>query len=269
MHPWFRWMNETRATLAALAPDPDLPPADRDFLDHHYKANKPAVVPLARDWAAYDWTLERLAQHCGERIIEFQAGRAADPEYEPHTPALATKGTFREFRDRLLHGVENDTYIVSYNHRSNRDVFAELYADIGTLPSFVAQQPGTAPFWIGNQCLTPLHHDVMNSLLCQVVGTKHFRLVTPDQFDRIDHRHGLQSNLSNHGWLSDEDAQKRGIACQDFVIHAGEALFLPVGWWHCVRTYEPSITAAFGRFRWDQRNWCGSRFEALMLSNRQ
>jgi hypothetical protein len=132
------------------------------------------------------------------------------------------------------------------------------------LPSFIDQDPGTAPLWIGKSCTTPLHHDVMNSLLCQIVGTKHFRLVSPDQFGKLDHRHGLQSNLSYFSWLSDEEAERRGIAYQDFVIHAGEALFLPVGWWHCVRTFEPSITAAFGRFRWDQKNWFGSSFEALM-----
>src|SRR4051794_29046233 len=106
-HPWFQWMNETRAALAVIAPDPDLPPADLDFLDH-YKTNRPAVITLADDWAAYHWTFESLAEHYGDKVIEFQSGRGGDPDYEAHTPALARKGTFREFLARLLYGPEND-----------------------------------------------------------------------------------------------------------------------------------------------------------------
>jgi hypothetical protein len=109
-------MNETRTALATIAPDPDLTPADQDFLDNYYKANRPTVISLADDWPAYCWTFESLKQHFGEKCIEFQSGRVADPDYEVNTPALATKGTFSEFIDRLLHAPANDTYVVAHNH---------------------------------------------------------------------------------------------------------------------------------------------------------
>jgi hypothetical protein len=95
--------------------------------------------------------------------------------------------------------------------------------------------------------MTPLHHDLTNNLMCQVLGSKHVRLVSPDQFDKIDHRAGVHSNI---GWLTDEIAAERGIAVQDFYLRPRDALFLPVGWWHCVRTDEPSVSVVYSSFVW-------------------
>jgi hypothetical protein len=42
-------------------------------------------------------------------------------------------------------------------------------------------------------------------------------------------------------------AAVRGL---DLVLAPGEALFLPVGWWHHVRALDLSISVAFNHFVW-------------------
>jgi ribosomal protein L16 Arg81 hydroxylase len=49
-------------------------------------------------------------------------------------------------------------------------------------------------------------------------------------------------------------AAARGLVVKDFVLTPGQALFLPVGWWHCVRALDPSASIGLVDFIWPN-NW--------------
>jgi ribosomal protein L16 Arg81 hydroxylase len=42
-------------------------------------------------------------------------------------------------------------------------------------------------------------------------------------------------------------------AAKEVVLSPGEALFIPVGWWHHIRALEVSINLAFTAFKWSNR----------------
>lgn len=245
MNPWQKWYMETRLALAAIPVSTD--EENYNFLHHHYKANQPLVVGL-RYWPAFDWTLDEIREKVGDAKIEYQARRSTNKQYELQSLLHRENGTFNEFADRMLSGPENDVYITANNHPMNVTALAALYEDIGALPPFLHPSTNTGFLWMGNATITPLHHDLTNNLMCQVAGDKLIRVVAPDQFERIEHISGVHSGI---GWLTEEYAIEREIQYTDFWLHPGQALFLPVGWWHCVRTVEPAITIVYTSFLWN------------------
>jgi hypothetical protein len=234
---WVDWMNRVRAGLAALARSHTLPQGFlRDFFINHYTANEPALIELPH-WPARDWTLESLKHRLGDTPVEVEAAQQSRLQAMP----------FSAFIDRIIAG-DNDIYLTGRDaaqHRPNQAALTPLFSDLAPLPPIVSLSEGR--LWIGGRTVTPLHHDFHNVLLCQVMGRKLVRMVRPIQVDRVGSRNGVWSEL---GWVTDEIAAARGLAMRDVILTPGQALFIPVGWWHCVRALEPSVSISLVSFKW-------------------
>jgi hypothetical protein len=245
---WLAWMNHTRTEHAALARF-DVPPDVRDFFINHYSANEPALIELTH-WPALDWTLESLKHRLGDTPVEVQTNRVSDSDYEIRPHLHKQVMAFSAFIDRITSGPDNDVYLTGRNAAQNRIALAPLFADIAPLPTFLWPDADVGQLWLGGRTVTPLHHDLCNTLLCQIIGRKHVRLIRPYQARRLENHTGVYSRL---GWVTDEMAAARGLVLKDFVLTPGQALFLPVGWWHCVRALDPSVSITFNHFMWNNR----------------
>uniref|UniRef100_A0A914VLL8 JmjC domain-containing protein n=1 Tax=Plectus sambesii TaxID=2011161 RepID=A0A914VLL8_9BILA len=92
--------------------------------------------------------------------------------------------------------------------------------------------------WFGPaQTVSPLHTDPRHNLFCQVVGRKFIRLIPPCDSDKVyANEDGILTNTSRvvdaEHW--DERAFPLFAQAQHFdcIVNAGEALFIPKGWWH-------------------------------------
>ena len=245
MHQWQKWHSETRAALEAISLDANN--QNYTFLDHHYRRNHPLVMRLPY-WKAFDWTIPYLQEKVGKEYIEFQGGRSCNVDYEVQSNQLRKYGSFNLFIDLMTTGPQNDVYITANNHVFNKKALKPLYADIGALPPFLRNVPEDGFFWIGADTTTPLHHDLTNNFMCQLMGEKLVRCVPPDQFDKIDYRTGVHSNI---GWLTEEYAEEHAINYIDFHLHSGEALFLPIGWWHSIKSFGISASVVYTNFIWN------------------
>lgn len=230
-----------------------------EFLERYYCANRPVILTgLMRDWKALaHWNPEYLKAVCGGETVEIMSGREGDPQYEINAPLHRSRVLLGDFVDMVARGgPTNDYYLVSNNQFWKTEGAAALRADVGPLPEYL-DEAGPAPdgsFWFGPAgTVTPLHHDEMNILVCQVYGRKRWTLISPNQTPLVYNEVGVYSAVD----LDDPDYERHPLFGQvdavEFTLEPGEVLFLPVGWWHHVRALDISISLSFTRFVFPNR----------------
>lgn len=228
-------------------------PSRQAFLDEFYSQNKPCIIEGAMDdWPALTkWDGDYLKAKCGDAIVEVQANRNADADYEMNSQKLKKDMTFGEFVDIAESGVEtNDFYMTANNSGKNKAALRPLWDDI-RFPEYLDPDHanGDGFFWYGPAgIVTPIHHDLTNNFMAQVRGRKHIKIIAPyESADVYNTRHCF-SPVDIMGPDYDQFPAMRDVTIIDVVIGPGDLFFLPVGWWHGVRGLDISITMTFTNF---------------------
>jgi hypothetical protein len=232
-------------------------PSRQEFLDNYYSQNRPVVIEGALDdWPAMTrWTNEELKRRFGDRLVEVQANRNADPNYEVNCIQHKKEMRFGDYVDLIERaGATNDFYMTANNSGKNRENLKELWEDIILFPDYLRDDDpnNRGFFWFGPQgTVTPMHHDLTNNFMAQVRGRKHIKLIAPCELaDVYNYRH-----CYTHIDLEQIDyarfPQFRNVKVIDLTIGPGDLFFLPVGWWHHVRGLDVSITMTFTNFVFD------------------
>ncbi len=220
------------------------------FYAHYFHAHRPCVfTDFTEGWPARAWTPESLATRLGEAEIEVVRGRDAFPDdYDRRTRELSVRMPFSAYvklvRDRTP---TNDLYSVAHNKNMDRAAFAALTEDVRIDDGYFDRThlTGGTSFWLGPAgTVTPLHHDTTNILFCQLYGRKKMTLVSPFEAALLDHAKGFYSLLSAEAADEAFPAKRHTV-----VLEPGDALFLPVGWWHEVRALDVSISFSVLAFR--------------------
>ncbi|MEO6279536.1 cupin-like domain-containing protein [Roseateles sp.] len=102
--------------------------------------------------------------------------------------------------------------------------------------------------WIGNAVKVQTHYDLMRNLACVVAGKRRFTLFPPEQLPNL---YVGPLDFTPAGTplsmvpLDNPDLQRYPrftqalAAAQVADLEAGDALYLPYGWWHHVESLEP------------------------------
>ncbi|MBV6325251.1 cupin-like domain-containing protein [Duganella violaceipulchra] len=251
------WVLRIQSQLNRLAPT-EVPRRERlsgaAFLEQHYRRNLPVIITgMLDDCAARSkWTLEYLGEQLGERMVEVQFGRSADPDYEMNSQSHKRRMRFGEYVDLVRDsGHTNDFYMTANNDGQNRESLQELMADAPPLPEYL-DPAGRGFFWFGPAgTITPFHHDLTNNFMIQIAGRKRVRLIAPCDTPKLyNQRHcftpvdGRNIDLQRFPMMAD-------VPVIDCVLEPGEILFLPVGWWHFVEALDITITISATHFKWD------------------
>ncbi|HYG64292.1 MAG TPA: cupin-like domain-containing protein [Thermoanaerobaculia bacterium] len=250
----------------------DPPPAV--FFRKYVEANRPVVLSgVMEPWPALGrWNpayLESVAgEHTGEVIV---SKNGLYPDYISQPPPMAkVEMRLSEFLRRAV-PPENqrtaageppppilapgETYYI-YGKSYLLDAFPALREEIGA-PACLGDVPvSTNSVWFSSPgCVTPLHYDLPNGLLCQVLGSKQVYLFDPSQHDLLYPRGRHFPGFDNFERQSQVDIQHpdfgafpefRRAEALECTLRQGDTLFIPSNWFHEVETLELSISVGFG-----------------------
>lgn len=234
-----------------------------------YAANAPAVFTGMCDrWKALAWTPRSFAERFGDEPIEVETRRGHLPDLFVGGGTESTPVLLRTFMESLGTADAADGYLVSRNGFMQDDRFAALFDDLTPLPKILNPEPamlrGGTHLWFGGKGTeTELHHDGNNILFVQLHGRKRFRLVPPYALFDVYPSAGVWS-MNRHCASGDPafPASQDMEVCE-VVVGPGDALLIPVGWWHHVLSLDVSISLSFTNFYWpnyfgdpqDRKGW--------------
>lgn len=214
------------------------------LLDHIARQTPVVIHDLASDWPAlHNWSPERLSDRFGARLVRVCDATFGDPG--PNYMKGVTTMSFAQFLRLTL--------------REGRDLRLFLYNISRHTPELLNEValPDLGPRWSRRfvhaffgcrGSTTPLHYDIdMGCVLhTAITGRRRVRLFDPEQ-SRALGRHPF--TVRSYADLDQPDcgtfpalAQVRGY---EFLLHPGQTLFMPSGYWHEVHYADAGMGLSF------------------------
>ena len=223
-----------------------------EFRRRFYASNRPVkLLAMIDHWPAMRrWTPTHFHDAYGSALVEVCTRREADPNYEINLERHRCTMTMRDFTALVAAGAGNDAYLVANNRAFEKSGLAALLDDVGPLPGYLNDRDPTRTYlWFGAAgTVTPLHHDTVNVLFCQIHGRKRVLLIAPDETPWLYNDVAVYSDVTMEAPDLRRHPLFRYVAPLEVVVGPGEILFVPVGWWHHVRALDTSISISFTNF---------------------
>lgn len=256
------WLIETVDQLAQLNSDyskkiPSITaPNFSDFVKGYYSQHRPVILKKGIEhWPAlHKWSPQYFASKFGHHLVEVQMNRNLDEQFERHSPSLKQKMKMSEFVSKVMSvDASNDFYMTANNASNSHQMLQELFSDIENFADGycdLALKDDRSFLWFGPKgTFTPLHHDLTNNMLVQIYGSKKVTLIPALQVPHLYNDHWVFSELSDTNKIDFEKYPlTKSITPVECILNAGEALFIPIGWWHSVESLDVSISISFTHF---------------------
>ncbi|WP_437776869.1 cupin-like domain-containing protein [Sorangium sp. So ce1097] len=220
-----------------------------EFRDVYVAGNMPVVLTdVVTRWPAFGrWTPAYLAETFGDVVVDVTAGRLSDPDYDMHAARHTESTPLRDFVARIeaARTETNDFYMVANNRVLERTRLGALLNDVVLPDGYCAAERllGSSALWLGPAgTVTPLHYDTSNILFAQVHGRKRYRMIAPFETSLFEGARAMYAGRDP------EQGSMDPVLVKDVVLDPGDALFIPVGWWHHVRALDVSISLGINSF---------------------
>lgn len=219
----------------------------QEFLRNYMRANRPLLTHgMTCDWPAMNnWSFEFFSQLTLDKEVYLEHDNVLHGDLKYSVKSYAD--SLRAIIDHQGDGGSDAGYLSVF--RIFR-AFPELANDVDFSLLTRHQVKHTASGWIGPAgTVTGYHVDWGDNLLAQIVGRKHVRLVSP-----ADTKYMYRSNRFDQGttpslvdadnYHEEEYPLYRNATVHEIVLHPGDMLFIPRGWWHHVKSLDKSISVS-------------------------
>ncbi|CAD5201945.1 cupin-like domain-containing protein [Pseudomonas sp. FEN] len=229
------------------------------FTRRYVNRNRPCLVKNAvRHWPAFEkWQrLDYFKAHSRNNPVVVRAKIVSEvigwsnPEVKAALTAYANtvyrEMPFHEFLDSLSEG--SDPLVADSCRFSEGSAIEQMKDDVGGLP-FMPQlsksrhYPTHRSFLYRNSYTDWHFHVVDETFMAQVVGAKEVLLLPPDETSW----RALRPVIEEAGYLYDIDTRRfpgaRGLQALRTVVEPGDALYIPVYWWHAVQSMDDAFGA--------------------------
>lgn len=254
------WLLNTCNTLASLDKrysekiEKRKTPDFQTFIHEYYSKHLPVVLTHGVDhWPALEkWTPEFLLEQFGDKEIEIQFDREQDPLYERNSGKHKKRMLMREFITLIEQGESNNHYMTANNTKNSFSSLEQLFKDVADFGEGYRQSDTIHSdnfFWFGPKgTFTPIHHDLTNNMIVQIYGRKKVTLIPAMQVPNLYNDKGVFSAAEFPDFDPKRHPLMKNITPVETIIHPGESIFIPVGWWHCVESLDVSISSVFTDF---------------------
>lgn len=186
--------------------------------------NRTVPIEIGKNYTSENWSQDLV------KFEEFFRRQFIDKESSKHIEYLAQHNLFEQ-----ITALKNDIITPEYCCVTNRDD-EEIDIDIKA--------------WIGPEgTISPMHIDAKHNLLCQVFGSKRIILAAPGDSANLYAFDGEMlkntSQIDAEHLDFDRFPMTKHVKFYSFTLHRGEMLYIPVKWWHYVRSQSKSFSVSF------------------------
>ncbi len=235
-----------------------------EFLDRYFAPGRPVIlVGDMAEWPALaKWSPDYLRERIGARMIDIEDARTGNERLEAHQSAHRAELPFDRFIDMAIRpGPGNGACMTTATSARNAEAIASLRDDLACFDKLLdraaAQPHGTT--WIGPAgSAAPLRHDLTDHLFAQIVGRKRLKMVAAAEVAKIYNHDQVFSEIAD---LEDPRIDRErypaldDMRIYDVTLSPGEALFVPIGWWHQAKALDFGVTIAYANFRWQSETY--------------
>ena len=224
------------------------------FFEEYYFANRPVKIRgFAARWQDFSsWSVPRLLDRFGDADVEIMFGRDSHADYDENVERTRRKLAFRDFVTMLeaAEGSTTNNFYLAARNLALRSTFGPLVDELEPLPGFLTPHEASyLNFWIGPAgTVTKLHHDLSNVFFMQLFGSKRITLVPPCDTPLVYNKEGVIAEVDAERPDYKKQPLFAGATTVSVTVDAGDAIFLPVGWWHHVRSLSTSVSLTFVNF---------------------
>ncbi|HEX8092910.1 cupin-like domain-containing protein [Jatrophihabitans sp.] len=227
-----------------------------EFFDRFYLRNRPVVLRgIAAGSGLLDWSPAALREQFGNLQVQVQTGRRAEPIWDVFLRGKTSTMLLADYVDLVLSAEETNEFYLTANenflaHDHDRRILADVaFAD--ALLEAEHRYRGTN-LWLGPAgTVSPLHRDRVNVLNVQTVGSKRITLIDSCQLPRVYNHQSYYSMVDVERPDLDRYPEFADVTVRSAVLQPGDAVFIPVNWWHHLRALQVSVSITFVNFRLD------------------
>ncbi|MGR4976737.1 cupin-like domain-containing protein [Pseudomonas sp. LARHCG127] len=229
------------------------------FTRQYVNYNRPCLIKNAvRHWPAFHkWNqLDYIKAHSRNSTVKVRSKIVSEvigwskPEVKAtmteYAKTVFQEVPFHDFLDSLSEG--DDPLVADSCRFSKGSAIEQMKGDVGGLP-FMPQlskprhYPPHRSFLYRNSYTDWHFHVIDETFMAQVVGAKEVLLLPPDEASW----RALRPVVEEAGYLYDIDTLRfpgtRGLHALRTVVEPGDALYIPVYWWHAVQSMDDAFGA--------------------------
>lgn len=230
-----------------------------EFIARYRDPLRPVILTdVAREWPLYGVASPAwFRQHHGDHVVrvrgrDYRLAELLDllenSSAEHPAPYPCKFEIAKTFRGLLGQVVPRFPHSLP-DRQAHPLVPQQLFRYVNNLEIFFGGPGGEFPY---------LHYDVMrlHAWITQLHGDKEFTVYAPGQEHLLYVNPAMpwQSSVANHQHPDYERYPLlRQAVSRKVVVHAGETLFIPCGWWHTARSLGTTISIAFDQL--GPSNW--------------
>ncbi|CAL4869524.1 hypothetical protein MMA231_03816 (plasmid) [Asticcacaulis sp. MM231] len=247
---------------------------------------RPLGQPAVLKGVISDWPAVKLAQESDEALVDYLKAHENGEVVGVYVGAPEIRGHFFYGADtrseNYRHGptplaMALDRLLAERDKPNPTSIYVQSTLIDKHMPGFAVENhldllpPTVRPrIWIGNEAVTRAHYDLSFNIAAVVAGKRRFLLFPPEQlvnlypgpFDRTIGGVPVSmvdvSNPDLERYPRFAEAQKTMLTVD---LEAGDALYLPYGWWHQVHSL--SRFNVLVNYWWDDAQTAAQPYDAL------